>query len=144
MHTLVNAPMPRKGKRRTIATGISQDSGGYEVRGGGGGAPYASRRMPKDSTRDELRRKRAQLEAHGHTTTPRAERGTLAADALRYLKLIKYLESAGLLNRLRASSGKPSFAQECERRSATPKDWAKSADLACQALRALTPASGVQ
>lgn len=84
--------MPRKGKRRTITKGIYQDSGGYEVRVTVGGVSYPAR-MPKDSTLDELKRKRAQLEAQGRTESPRAERGTLAADAPRYLKLIKHLES---------------------------------------------------
>jgi len=84
--------MPRKGKRRTITTGIYQDSGGYEVRVVVGGVPYGDR-MPKDSTLDELKKKRAQLEAQGRTETPRSERGTLAADKPRYLKLIKHLES---------------------------------------------------
>lgn len=84
--------MPRKGKRRTITTGIYQDSGGYEVRVVVGGVPYGAR-MPKDSTLEELKRKRAQLEAQGRTETPRGERGSLTADIPRYLKLIKHLES---------------------------------------------------
>lgn len=84
--------MPRKGKRRTIAKGIYLDSGGYEVRVTVGGEPYAAR-MPKDSTLDELKKKRAQLEAQGRTETPRLDRGTLAADAPRYIRLIKHLES---------------------------------------------------
>jgi hypothetical protein len=57
-----------------------------------GGEPYLAR-MPADSTLDELKRKRAQLEAHGRTRTPRAGRGTLAAEARRYIALIKHLES---------------------------------------------------
>lgn len=84
--------MPRKGNRRTITRGVYLDSGGYEVRVVIGGTPYGAR-MPKDSTLDELKKKRAQLEAQGRTETPRAERGTLAADSPRYIKLIKHLES---------------------------------------------------
>jgi integrase len=84
--------MPRKGKRRTITTGIYQDSGGYEVRVVVGGVPYGDR-MPKDSTLEELKKKRAQLENRGRTQTPRTERGTLAADAKRYIKLNKHLAS---------------------------------------------------
>ncbi len=84
--------MPRTGRRRTISTGIYQDSGGYEVRVVIGGTPYSAR-MPKDSTLDELKKKRAQLEAQGRTETPRTERGSLAADAIRYINLIKHLES---------------------------------------------------
>lgn len=84
--------MPRRGKRRTITKGVYQDSGGYEVRVVIGGAAYTSR-MPTDSTLDELKKKRAQLEAQGRTETPRAERGTLAADAPRYLRMIKHLQS---------------------------------------------------
>ncbi len=77
---------------KILTTGIYQDSGGYEVRVVVGGVPYLAR-MPKDSTLDELKRKRAQLEAQGRTETPRAARGTLAADAPRYIRLIKHLES---------------------------------------------------
>lgn len=84
--------MPRKGLRRTITRGVYQDSGGFEVRVVVGGRPYSAR-MPKDSTIEELKGKRAELESHGHTITPPAERGTLLADAKRYLKLIQHLES---------------------------------------------------
>ncbi len=84
--------MPRTGKRRTITTGVYQDSGGYEVRVVVGGVAYGAR-MPPDSTLEELKRKRAQLEAQGRTETPRTERGTLAADAPRYIRLIQHLES---------------------------------------------------
>lgn len=84
--------MPRKGKRLRIAKGIYKDSGGYEVRVTVGKTPYYAR-LPKDSTLDELKRKRADLEAHGRTATPRAERHTLRADAPRYLKLMHHLES---------------------------------------------------
>lgn len=84
--------MPRKGKRRTIARGIYRDSGGYEVRVTVGGHSYSAR-LPSDSTLDELKKRRAELEADGHTATPPAERGTLAADSRRYLRLIQHLES---------------------------------------------------
>lgn len=84
--------MPRTGRRRTVSKGVYLDSGGYEVRVVIGGAVYTAR-MPKDSTLDELKRKRAQLESTGRTDTPRTERGTLAADAPRYIRLIKHLES---------------------------------------------------
>jgi integrase len=84
--------MPRRGRRKTIARGIYQDSGGYEVRATVGGNPYSAR-MPPDSTLEELKQKRAQLETQGRTETPRMARGTLAADAPRYIKLIKHLES---------------------------------------------------
>lgn len=84
--------MPRTGRRRTITTGIYQDSGGYEVRVVVGGTPYGAR-MPTDSTLEELKKTRAQLETQGRTETPRTERGTLAADAPRYIRLIQHLES---------------------------------------------------
>lgn len=84
--------MPRTGKRRTITKGVYLDSGGYEIRVTVGGRPYSAR-LPKDATLDELKKKRAQLEARGRTDTPRVERGTLAADALRYIRLIRHLES---------------------------------------------------
>lgn len=84
--------MPRKGKRKTIAKNLYQDSGGYEVRVVVAGQTYSAR-MPADSTLDELKRKRAQLEARGRTDNPQTMRGTLAADAPRYLKLIAHLES---------------------------------------------------
>lgn len=84
--------MPRIGKRRTVTKGVYGDSGGYEVRVTVGGTSYTAR-MPKDSTLDELKKKRAQLETQGRTDTPRAERGTLASDAPRYIRLIKHLES---------------------------------------------------
>lgn len=84
--------MPRKGKRRTIARGIYQDSGGYEVRVVVGGETYQDR-MPLDSTMEELKKKRAELETQGRTETPRAQRGTLRADAKRYLALVTHLAS---------------------------------------------------
>lgn len=84
--------MPRVGQRETISPGIYRDSGGYEVRATVGGHTYIAR-MPADSTIDELKRKRAQLEIQGRTETPRAERGTLAADIPRYIRLIQHLES---------------------------------------------------
>lgn len=84
--------MPRVGRRRTVARGVYRDSGGYEVRVTVGGTPYSAR-MPSDSTLDELKKRRAQLESAGRTETPRAERGTLAADAVKYIRLIKHLES---------------------------------------------------
>ena len=84
--------MPRTGKRRTIERGVYQDSSGYEVRVTVGGHVYMAR-MPKDSTLDELRLRRAQLEATGRTETPKVERGTLTADAARYIRLMQHLES---------------------------------------------------
>ena len=86
--------MPRTGKRVTIAKGIYRDGddGPYEVRATVGGVTYPAR-MPKDSTLEELKAKRAALESTGRTETPRAERGTLRADATGYLKLIKHLAS---------------------------------------------------
>lgn len=84
--------MPRKGKRRTVGRGLYLDSGGYEVRVTIAGSSYSAR-MPIDSTPDELKKKRAQLEAQGRTETPRLARGTLAADVPRYVKLISHLES---------------------------------------------------
>lgn len=86
--------MPRTGKRITIARGIYRDgpSGPYEVRVTVGGVAYGDR-LPADSTPEELKKKRAELEATGHTETPRTVRGTLAAAATTYLRLIKHLES---------------------------------------------------
>lgn len=84
--------MPRKGKRRTITRGVYGDSGGYEVRVVVGGTPYSAR-MPSDSTLEELKGKRADLENQGRTETPPAQRGTLRADAARYLPLAKHLAS---------------------------------------------------
>ncbi len=86
--------MPRKSKRITLAKGIYRNGpdGTYEVRVTVGGETYAET-MPKDSTLDELKAKRASLENQGRTDTPRAERGTLRADADRYLKLVTHLTS---------------------------------------------------
>lgn len=84
--------MPRTGKRKTISKGVYLDSGGYEVRVVIGGHAYSAR-MPPDSTLEELKRKRAQLEATGRTDHPRTVRGTLAADAPRYLTLVGHLAS---------------------------------------------------
>lgn len=86
--------MPRHGRRITIAKGIYRDgaSGPYEVRITVGGHPYAAR-MPADSTLNELKAKRAELENIGRTATPRAEYGTLRADVTRYLNLIQHLST---------------------------------------------------
>lgn len=87
--------MPRKGKRYRLATGIYRDgpTGSYEVRAIVGKHVYTAR-MPPDATIEELKRKRAQLEATGRTETPRAERYTLRADVPRYLRLVGHLASA--------------------------------------------------
>lgn len=83
--------MPRKGHRFTVAKGIYKDpDSGYEVRITVGGVAYCAR-MPKDATLDELKTRRAQLEVQGRTETPRAERGSLRADAARYILLVKHL-----------------------------------------------------
>lgn len=84
--------MPRKNKRITIARGIYRTGkdGTYEVRVTVGGQAYAAT-MPKDSTPDELDQKRDDLKRQGRTETPRAERGTLRADVVTYLKLIQHL-----------------------------------------------------
>lgn len=86
--------MPRSGKRIRISTGVYRDGtfGPYEVRVTVGGHTYTAR-MPADSTDDELATKRAVLSAQGHTETPPVERGTLAASARQYLRLIQHLES---------------------------------------------------
>lgn len=84
--------MPRTGKRVTVARGIYRDSGGFTVRVVVGGTPYEER-MPLDSTMKELLKKRSELETQGRSETPRAQRGTLRADAPRYLRLIAHLES---------------------------------------------------
>lgn len=84
--------MPRKGKRRTIARGIYADSGGFEVRITVGGATYSAR-MPPDSTLDELKKRRAQLDAQGRTETPRPQRGTLRTAVPIYLRLVAHLAS---------------------------------------------------
>ena len=68
--------MPRKGKRRTVARGIYVDSGGFEVRVTVGSASYIAR-MPKDSTLDELKGKRAQLGADDRKTDYLADGGVL-------------------------------------------------------------------
>jgi integrase len=85
--------VPRKGLRKTIERGIYADSGAFEVRATVGGVLY-SKRLPLDSILKELRAARAALVAEGNTATPRAARGTLAADAKLYLSLINHLTSA--------------------------------------------------
>lgn len=87
--------MPRKGKRVRIAKGIYRNGdpgASYEVRVVVGGEVYAETR-PHDSTLDELKQTRADLESLGRKTTPRAERHTLRFDAARYLKLVAHLAS---------------------------------------------------
>lgn len=84
--------MPRRGKRLRVAKGIYRDSGGYEIRVVVGGHAYYAR-MPLDSTPDELKAKRAALENTGRTESPRTPRGTLTADAPRYLRLVEHLVS---------------------------------------------------
>lgn len=88
--------MPRKGKRITFERGIYRDGpdGPYEVRIVVGRQPY-SERMPADSTLEELRGKRGELENVGNTTTPRAERGTVRAGVPSYLRAKAHLASVG-------------------------------------------------
>jgi integrase len=85
--------VPRTGKRVTVTKGVYRDSGGYEVRAVVGGVPYVER-MPLDSTLDELKAKRADLERTGRTDTPRAVRGTLRGAVPAYLRLTAHLASA--------------------------------------------------
>ncbi len=82
--------MPRKGKRVRISRGIYKDSSGYECRVVVGGHTY-SQRMPKDSTLDELKATRADLESTGREQSPRATKDTLRADMPRYLRQIAHL-----------------------------------------------------
>jgi integrase len=84
--------MPRKGKRVKVSKGVYRDGSGFEVRATVGGHTYTAR-MPPDSTLKELQSKRAALEHQGHTDTPRTIRGTLRADAPRYLALVAHLAS---------------------------------------------------
>ena len=86
--------MPRRGNRLTISRGIYRNGpeGTYEIRVMVGGVIYRAP-MPADSTIEELKRQRAGLEARGRTETPTLMRGTLAADAPRYIRLIGHLES---------------------------------------------------
>ena len=87
--------MPRTGKRLRVATGIYRNGpdGTYEVRIVVGGHAYSAA-MPADSTIDELKTKRAQLEAQGRTETPKATHGSLRKEAARYLSLIQHLATA--------------------------------------------------
>lgn len=84
--------MPRTGKRITVFRNVYRDGpdGPYEVRVMVGGQTYTAR-MPPDSTDNELKGKRAELEGHGRTESPRRSRWTLEADAIRYLALIQHL-----------------------------------------------------
>src|SRR3954454_11308286 len=87
--------MPRTGKRITITRGIYRDgpNGPYEIRVTVGGESFLAR-MPADSTPDELKARRVALELQGRTeAAPARKRGTLAADAPRYINLMKHLES---------------------------------------------------
>lgn len=85
--------MPRNGKRITIARGIYKDSGGFEVRVTVGGVPY-SERHPLGTSLDDLKKAWRALRSTGDTETPRAERGSLKADAKRYLELVSHLATA--------------------------------------------------
>lgn len=86
--------MPRKGPRLTIDTGIYRDgtNGPYEVRVIVGGRAYSAR-MPIDSTLNELKQKRAALEAMGRTESPRADHGSLRKAVPTYLRLCAHLAS---------------------------------------------------
>jgi integrase len=86
--------MPRTGKRTTLARGIYADSGGLEVRVTVGGITY-SERYPLGTSLDDLKKAWRKLRSLGDTETPRAERGSLIADAKRYLDLIRHLSTAG-------------------------------------------------
>ncbi len=84
--------MPRKGKRRTLARGIYLDSGGFELRIMVGGVLYTTRR-PHGTSLADLKNARLALRAQAHTETPKSARGSLAADAEKYLTLIRHLAS---------------------------------------------------
>lgn len=90
------ASMPRAGKRIRVSKGIYRNGNpgsSYEVRATVGGHTYSAL-MPGDSKFEELKQKRDELRHHGHTETPLAKRGTLRADAPRYLALVTHLASA--------------------------------------------------
>lgn len=85
--------MPRTGKRIKVSTGIYRNGpqgSTYEVRATVNGRTQTVT-MPGDSTLKELKAKRADLFSDGHGAAPRAERGTLAADVPKYLRLIAHL-----------------------------------------------------
>jgi integrase len=80
--------MTRRGKRQRIDTGIFWDSSGYSV------IAYGKEvRMPLDSTRGELLRRRAELidELVEQDPSIGAAPGTLRKDIPRYLELAKHL-----------------------------------------------------
>lgn len=85
-------PVPRNGKRTTIGRGIYKDSGGFEVRVTVGGVTYSDR-FPLGTSRAALTNAWKDLKAKGQTATPPVPRGTLSADARRYLALIRHLVS---------------------------------------------------
>lgn len=57
-----------------------------------GGASY-SKRFPLGTDPEKLKKERRALVSKAETETPRAERGTLRADAPRYLVMVRHLES---------------------------------------------------
>jgi integrase len=82
--------MPRKGRVRTIARGIYEHSGGFEVRIVRGGVTY-SQPFPPGTSRETLTHAWKTLRAMAETQTPRAARGTLRADVPAYLELVAHL-----------------------------------------------------
>lgn len=84
--------MPRKNPRQTLARGVYLDGQSLELRVTVGGTLYTER-LPKDTPLAEAIRMRRRLEARAATETPRSQAGSLAHDAIAYLKLQTHLTS---------------------------------------------------
>jgi integrase len=78
--------------RRTVIPGVYQDRYGFEIRVMVNRVPYRTRK-PLDTSIQDLRKARHDLQARAQTAHPRPARHTLAADVPRYLDLVKHLAS---------------------------------------------------
>jgi integrase len=77
----------RQGTQRRVERGIYVDDTGYSVKVQVRGARQELR-FPAGTALERLQQQRDQLRADLHDVSPTLERGTLAADAVRYLKRI--------------------------------------------------------
>lgn len=84
--------MPRRTKRRTLATGVYQDGHCIEIRAMVNGVKH-TKRLPPDLTTAEAIAERKKLRARAETDHPPPTRHTLAFDVPRYLKMHRHQES---------------------------------------------------
>ena len=98
--------MPRRGKRVRLAKGIYRDKSGIAATvaiGTGPAKQQREKRYPRDTPLKEMKQWQQDKAAELREDVGVAKRGTLRADAARYLKLVTYIKNwSGVRSQIRA------------------------------------------